>query len=295
MVRSHDGQNFSRTIRTRQAPRRGGYGPGLSRRARPISTARSSSSVMHDHIAADPKFRERFLRRETLLGRPASSIHTSSPLPTLSLNDPAGPAHRHGSCTPKGAPSTSSSIATVVDSARSPVSRILSQAVRAALQARPTPRGSSIVILKPANLMIVDPDTPYEKIGVMDFLVSPEIFGDDHGVAGACTTSRPRPEPTSRSARWATSRPGTGARRKRSAIAADLYSVGVILYELLSGKLPFHREETMDVLIAHATEPPPPFDQNGLPPEHDPGRGRARGRGSAVSPRTRASGRPRRA
>jgi serine/threonine-protein kinase len=45
----------------------------------------------------------------------------------------------------------------------------------------------------------------------------------------------------------------------------DLYSVGIILYELLTGKLPFAGQATMDVLLAHATEPPPSFDDVGGP------------------------------
>ena len=39
----------------------------------------------------------------------------------------------------------------------------------------------------------------------------------------------------------------------------DLYSVGVILFELLTGRLPFSGRSTMDVLLAHATEEPPKF------------------------------------
>jgi serine/threonine-protein kinase len=43
----------------------------------------------------------------------------------------------------------------------------------------------------------------------------------------------------------------------------DLYSVGVLLFELLTGRLPFTRTDTMDVLFAHATEPPPSFTEVG--------------------------------
>src|SRR5262249_13114912 len=42
---------------------------------------------------------------------------------------------------------------------------------------------------------------------------------------------------------------------------SDLYSVGIILFELLTGRLPFTGDETMDVLLAHATEAPPSFAQ----------------------------------
>src|SRR5437763_12815835 len=44
---------------------------------------------------------------------------------------------------------------------------------------------------------------------------------------------------------------------------SDLYSVGVILFELLTGRLPFTGSETMDVLLAHATVTPPTFAEMG--------------------------------
>jgi serine/threonine-protein kinase len=44
----------------------------------------------------------------------------------------------------------------------------------------------------------------------------------------------------------------------------DLYSVWVLAYELLSGRLPFDRPASMDMLLAHATELPPSFEELGL-------------------------------
>src|SRR5258707_7207621 len=82
--------------------------------------------------------------------------------------------------------------------------------------------------LKPTNLMVVDPDTPYEKIKVMDFglaklVDSPQVSmhkgtdtGADFAVGTPCYIS---PEQV---------------RGDEMDHRSDLYSVGVILYELLT-------------------------------------------------------------
>ena len=60
---------------------------------------------------------------------------------------------------------------------------------------------------------------------------------------------------------------GLGQADERS----DLYAVGVVLYETITGKKPFERESHFDVLVAHVEfDPEPPAQRNAeVPPELD--------------------------
>jgi serine/threonine-protein kinase len=39
----------------------------------------------------------------------------------------------------------------------------------------------------------------------------------------------------------------------------DIYSLGIIMYEMLAGKVPFERPTSVNILMAHVGEPPPPM------------------------------------
>ena len=204
--------------------------------------------VMHDHIATDENFRERFQRETLLMARFQHPYAVT--LYDASLNDPQGPCiimeyirgvtldtllERNGRLS---APR---------------VGRLLGQ-LGEVLQAAHS-EGIVHRDLKPANLMVVDPDTPYEKIKVMDF--------------GLATLLDPKSlkKLTNTKAEFAVGTPGyicpEQVRGEDMDHRGDLYSVGVILYELLCGKLPFTGPSSMEILLAHANTEPPTFAEMG--------------------------------
>jgi serine/threonine protein kinase len=117
--------------------------------------------------------------------------------------------------------------------------------------------------LKPSNLMVTDPETPGEAVKVMDFgfagfvdkphIQLAELTG--HGPIYAIgTPAYVSPEMV---------------RGDRVDTRSDLYAVGIILYELLTGRLPFDHDYQDKLLAAHVKEQPPRFHKIGradIPP-----------------------------
>ena len=116
--------------------------------------------------------------------------------------------------------------------------------------------------LKPANIMVLRAGAGNESIKVMDF-----------GFAGfAAKPHFHLAELTGKGPIYAMGTPAYVSpemvRGDTVDHRSDLYSVGIILYEMLSGRLPFNSNNVDRLLNCHLREPPPPFAKIGF--EHCP-------------------------
>ncbi|NUP14380.1 MAG: serine/threonine protein kinase, partial [Polyangiaceae bacterium] len=137
--------------------------------------------------------------------------------------------------------------------------------------------------LKPDNIMLVrQPDgqpapiaglSPTDYVKVLDFGIA-KILDDD----GEKSPTDPRADPITQEKSMLT-RVGTivgtpaymapeQGRAESVDARTDLYACGVLLYELITGRVPFTGETPMQVVMRHVNEPPrPPSDFTKLNPE----------------------------
>ncbi len=97
--------------------------------------------------------------------------------------------------------------------------------------------------LKPQNVMLREND----EVVLIDFGLSKDL----NTTHNSTRTGMLRGSPYFMSPEQAQGLPVDGR--------SDLYSLGVILYEMLTGRKPFHGSTVMDILQAHVAEPPPPL------------------------------------
>jgi serine/threonine-protein kinase len=199
--------------------------------------------VMHDHIAKDAKFGERFKQEMTAMSR---FNHPYAVMLFDFQNDPDD-----GPCIimeyVKG--ETLASVLKREGRLMAPrVGRLLGQLCEVLQEAHSI--GLIHRDLKPSNLMVLDAGSPREKIKVMDF-----------GLAK--TTQRAKEISDAEQKEYMVGTPAymspEQARGEEIDPRSDIYSIGVILYELLTGRLPFPGMNTMDAMLAHAIDAPPPM------------------------------------
>lgn len=202
--------------------------------------------VMQERIAAKPEFRDLFQREMEFMAR--FKHPRAVELIEASLDDPSGPCivmeyvpgveldrilERHSVLHPERVGTLLVQIA---------------QALNAAHQSGIIHRD-----LKPANVMVVHADHPDEQVKVMDlglarlaakpYIPLDKLQGSkDEHVVGTPAYSCPEQ-----------------LRGDQVDHRADIYSLGVILFEMLAGRLPFEHESTMDLLHAHMHLPAPAF------------------------------------
>jgi serine/threonine-protein kinase len=207
--------------------------------------------VMHEHLAATPRFREAFQRETELMAR--LNHPNAVRLLAASADDPKAPflvmeyvqgvtmqklLEEHKSFTP----------------AR--VRRLVAQLCQVVQAAHD--QGIIHRDLKPANILVVDPDTPYETLKVLDFGLA-EMQQPGAGTGRSASGARPA---------YGVGTAGyMSPEQVRGELVdgrADVYSIGVILYQLLTGQMPFPGNNHMEIFLAQATETPRSFAELGM-------------------------------
>ncbi len=105
--------------------------------------------------------------------------------------------------------------------------------------------------VKPQNVLVTEDD----RVKVTDF-----------GIARALAVSQEKQELVWGSPRYFAPEQAQG---EPPSPAADVYAIGIVLFEMLTGKLPFDGRDYEELALAHINQPPPLIsDHNGdVPPE----------------------------
>lgn len=105
--------------------------------------------------------------------------------------------------------------------------------------------------LKPENILVVAPDDDFEfeSVRVVDFGLAKLLADAGAGSSGAVVGTPFYMSPEQ----------GMG---EPLDTRSDVYSLGAMFYEMLSGRRPFEAETVSGVINRHLYEPPPPFESS---------------------------------
>ncbi|MCP3164756.1 serine/threonine protein kinase [Myxococcus qinghaiensis] len=106
--------------------------------------------------------------------------------------------------------------------------------------------------LKPANVMVLNQETDHDIVKVLDFGLVKSFIGEADVQQDTSLTQ----------AGIILGSPQYMAPEQARNIAdprSDVYSMGVVLYQMLMGQPPFFAAQSIDVIVKHINEPPPAF------------------------------------
>ena len=103
--------------------------------------------------------------------------------------------------------------------------------------------------LKPANIFLVEHGDETDFVKVLDF-----------GLVKDVSEGKPAEELTQTGLFMGSPKymAPEQIRGERVDVRTDIYSLGIIMYEMLTGKVPFDRPNSVNILMAHVNEEPPP-------------------------------------
>jgi eukaryotic-like serine/threonine-protein kinase len=120
--------------------------------------------------------------------------------------------------------------------------------------------------LKPANIMLLN-ESDQDLVKVLDFGLVKSIAPVTEGENGALS-----PEIT-QSGTFLGSPQYMAPEQARNVADArsDIYSLGVVMYQMLQGRPPFVARDHLELIFSHCKEPPPPFNslRPHIPVPHD--------------------------
>jgi serine/threonine protein kinase len=119
--------------------------------------------------------------------------------------------------------------------------------------------------LKPANVMVLNQEEDHDVVKVLDFGLVKSFMPD--GGQFPADMSLTQAGVILGSPQYMAPEQARNISDPRS----DVYSLGVVLYQMLLGRPPFLAEQSIDIIVKHLNEPPPAFSafwpNHAIPPE----------------------------